>query len=670
MGYIEKRDILDYKFLSGLCVSSNGNRAVFKVSRACEAENNYQVQLYRLEVSEGGGRLSGALPLEGTVGVGDFCFVDPDHIIFSALKGDDRDRVAQGEFLTVFYSMNLNTGAVEERFRVPLKNAAIELAGPGRFLLTAVGIKDRPDVERMSGEEKERVLRELKAQNDFVVCDELPFMFDGRGYMNGQRRRLYLYCEADGRCIPVTEPLFETSQSAVDPEGRYIAYSGVTYDRFYVRSHGIYLYEIGTGTTKTLLAPGSFQIMGLGFLNGRLVVAAAPWNGEGAFPNHDLYTLALTGGRMEPVHFHREEDFGCKTCGDCKSGKMRTFQSQGGALYYITTKGTGASINRWAPGELFQRLSGPDFLPDSLAVSGEVVWAIGSGGGLQEVYRRKGDGLWERLTNLNDSALENRTVSAPVRYTFTDRDGFSVNGFVIEPADYDPGKSYPGILEIHGGPRAAFTHGFFHELQYLAGKGYFVFYCNPRGSAGGGEDFADIRGRRGTVDYNDLMEWTDFVLDKYKSIDPKRLGVMGGSYGGYMTNWIISHTKRFAAAVSMRSIADLTGSYGATDCGAWGTPGVYGGTPWANDERLREQSPFTYAMNIYTPTLFLHSFEDHRCNVTGAMQMYTALQLKGVPTRMCLFKNECHELSRSGRPASRLRRLEEIGAWMDRYLKL
>ena len=173
------------------------------------------------------------------------------------------------------------------------------------------------------------------------------------------------------------------------------------------------------------------------------------------------------------------------------------------------------------------------------------------------MYRRKGDGLWERLTNLNDSALENRTVSAPVRYTFTDRDGFSVNGFVIEPADYDPGKSYPGILEIHGGPRAAFTHGFFHELQYLAGKGYFVFYCNPRGSAGGGEDFADIRGRRGTVDYNDLMEWTDFVLDKYKSIDPKRLGVMGGSYGGYMTNWIISHTKRFAAAVSMRSIACL-----------------------------------------------------------------------------------------------------------------
>lgn len=669
MGYIEKRDILEYKFLSGLCVSPDGNSAVFKVSQACEAENNYKVQLYRLEYTKGCASPQDAQPLGKSQGAGDFCFLDPDHIIFSSLGDGDRERVAQGEFLTVFYTMDLRNGTVEERFRVPLKNAAICPAGQGRFLLTAVGIKDRPDVEHMSGEDKQKVLKELRSQSDFIVCDELPFMFDGRGYINGQRRRLYLYSEADGSCVPVTEPLFETSQSAVDPEGRYIAYSGVNYDRFYVRSHGIYLYEIETGVTQTLLAPGSFQIMGLEFMNGQLVVAAAPWNGEGAFPNHDLYILSLNGGRMEPGYFHREEDFGCKTCGDCKSGKMRTIQSQDGALYYITTRGTGAFIKRWVLGEAPQCLNEPDFLPDSLGVSGEAVWAIGSRGGLQELYRRDGDGQWEQLTGLNGSALENRTVSLPRKYTFIDRDGFSVNGFVIEPVDYDPRKSYPGILEIHGGPRAAFTHGFFHEMQYLAGKGYFVFYCNPRGSAGGGEDFADIRGCRGTVDYNDLMEWTDFVLDKYKSIDRKRLGVMGGSYGGYMTNWIISHTKRFAAAVSMRSIADLTGSYGATDCGAWGTPGVYGGTPWANDERLRDQSPFTYAMNIYTPTLFLHSFEDHRCSVTGAMQMYTALQLKGVPTRMCLFKNECHELSRSGRPQSRLRRLEEIGAWMDRYLR-
>ena len=670
MGYIEKRDILEYQFLSGLCVSPGGGNAVFKVSQACEAENNYKVRLCRVSAAAGGAPPSGEVFLEGTEGAGDFCFLDEEHLIFSALKGEDRERAAGGEFLTVFYTMDLNTGLVEERFRVPLKNASIRPAGSGRFLLTAVGIKNRPDVEHMAEAEKQKALAKLRDERDFIVCDELPFMSDGQGYINGRRRRLYLYGEADQSLSAVTEPLFETSQYAVDPEGRYIAYSGVCYDRFYVRSHGICLYEIATGANRTLLAPGSFQIMGLEFLDGRLAVAAAPWNGEGAFPNHSLYTLSLEGGNLEPGYFHRNEDFGCKTCGDCKSGKMRTVQSQDGALYYIATRGTGAFINCWKPGGPPSRLSEEEFLPDSLAVCGEAVGAIGSRGGLQEIYRRDGAGVWERLTGINDAALKDKAISHPRKYTITDRDGFEINGFVMEPADYDPDKFYPGILEIHGGPRAAFTHGFFHEMQYLAGKGYFVFFCNPRGSAGGGEDFADIKGRRGTVDYDDLMEWTDFVLSEYKAIDRKRLGVMGGSYGGYMTNWIISHTKRFAAAVSMRSIADLTGSYGATDYGAWGTPGVYGGTPWANDERLRGQSPITFAVNVETPTLFLHSFEDHRCNVAGAMQMYTALQLKGVPTRMCLFQNECHELSRSGRPRSRLRRLEEIAAWMDKYLKV
>ena len=135
-----------------------------------------------------------------------------------------------------------------------------------------------------------------------------------------------------------------------------------------------------------------------------------------------------------------------------------------------------------------------------------------------------------------------------------------------------------------------------------------------------------------------------------------------------MTNWIITHTKRFRAAVSMRSISNIAGDYGVTDFGIWGTPGVYGGTPWNHEEKLREQSPYSYAMNVTTPTLFLHSFEDHRCTISGAMQMYSALQIKGVPTRMCLFRRSCHELSRSGLPRSRIRRLQEIMAWVGLYL--
>ena len=118
----------------------------------------------------------------------------------------------------------------------------------------------------------------------------------------------------------------------------------------------------------------------------------------------------------------------------------------------------------------------------------------------------------------------------------------------------------------------------------------------------------------------------------------------------------------------MRSISNIVGDYGATDYGVWGTPSVYGGTPWNHPERLREQSPYTYAMDVTTPTLFLHAFEDYRCTLSGAMQMYSALQIKGVPTRMCLFRGACHELSRSGAPRSRSRRLRELAAWVDRYL--
>lgn len=307
------------------------------------------------------------------------------------------------------------------------------------------------------------------------------------------------------------------------------------------------------------------------------------------------------------------------------------------------------------------------FIPDSIAVCHNEVLATGTAGGLQELFRIDNDDL-HCISNINTEVLRNKIVNPPHKLQFKNSDGLIISGFVIEPAGYEPDKKYPGILEIHGGPRTAFTAGFFHEMQFLAGKGYFVFFCNPRGSAGCGEAFADIRTRWGTVDFTDVMEWTDFVLEQYPAIDASSLAVMGGSYGGYMTNWCITHTNRFRAAVSMRSVANLFSDYGATDYSIWGTPGVHGGTPWSNAELLKKQSPYAYAMNITTPTLFLHSFEDYRCSLSGAMQMYSAMQKIGVPTRMCLFRSANHELSRSGPPRSRIRRLKEIAAWVDRYL--
>ena len=661
MQAVARDDFLNYRMFSALELAPDGQSAVFCLSQAVRERNGYDSALWRCT---GGG----IEEIPGTASARSFCFLDAHRILFPGVwEKADRDYVEAGGWLTVFLERDLESGACKESFRVPLKGASARVVRPGLFLLACVRDNARPDIESLAPEEREDALAAWREEADFEVCDELPFLSDGRGFINKKRHALYLYDAGRGELSPLTEPCFETSHAAVSDDGRYIAFSGVAYDRYYVRSHGIYLYDTEQRQTATLLTPGSYQIMGLDFLDGELVTAAAAWNGEGPFPNHDLYTLPLSGGEMRLRHAHTGEDFGNKTCSDCRYGGGTTFRVSGGYLYYFTTCDTAAFINRWRPGQQPERLNGENFIPDSLAVGDGRILATGTAEGLQELFSLE-NGQPRPLSRINAQALEGRAVSRPQKYQFRDRDGFLISGFVLEPVDYDPQKKYPGILEIHGGPRAAFSGGFFHEMQYLAGKGYFLFFCNPRGSAGRGEAFADIRACRGSVDFMDVMAWTDFVLEHYPALDPDRLAVMGGSYGGYLTNWCITHTRRFRAAVSMRSISNIVGDYGATDYGVWGTPGVYGGTPWNHPERLREQSPYTYAMDVTTPTLFLHAFEDYRCTLSGAMQMYSALQIKGVPTRMCLFRGACHELSRSGAPRSRSRRLRELAAWVDRYL--
>jgi len=204
----------------------------------------------------------------------------------------------------------------------------------------------------------------------------------------------------------------------------------------------------------------------------------------------------------------------------------------------------------------------------------------------------------------------------------------------------------------------------------LAAAGYAVIFSNPRGSDGRGNEFADIRSAYGSRDYQDLMEVTDAALERFDFIDRDKLGVTGGSYGGYMTNWIIGQTDRFKAAVSHRSIANWISMFGTTDIGYYFVEDQYqGATPWSGMDKLWEGSPLKYADRVSTPTLFIHSEEDYRCWLTEGLQMFTALKYHGVESRLCLFKGENHELSRSGRPKSRIRRLKEMLDWFDKYLK-
>ena len=252
---------------------------------------------------------------------------------------------------------------------------------------------------------------------------------------------------------------------------------------------------------------------------------------------------------------------------------------------------------------------------------------------------------------------------------FLNTDGVDIDGFVMKPVGYEPGKRYPGILHIHGGPKMVFGPGFHHEMQLWAASGFFVCYCNPRGSCGKGNAFADLQGKYGEVDFRDLMEFMDEVLRRYPEIDADRMGVAGGSYGGFMTNWVIGHTDRFRCAVSQRSIANYVGDYLLSDIGYYYVPDQQLGTIWEHPERLWKASPLTYADRVKTPTLFIHADKDYRCTLANGLEMFAVLKLHGVESKLCMFYGENHGLSREGKPSNRISRLSEILRWMDEHLK-
>ena len=230
---------------------------------------------------------------------------------------------------------------------------------------------------------------------------------------------------------------------------------------------------------------------------------------------------------------------------------------------------------------------------------------------------------------------------------------------------------YPCILEMHGGPRGAYGDGIFHEFQVLASMGYTVIYTNPRGSAGYEESFTTaVMGHYGEVDYEDFMDFTDEALRKSPWIDSNRLGLTGGSYGGYMTNWIITQTDRFKAAVTFRSICNWVSKFGVSDIGFMQPETISGEkTYWgpALIEQMKH-SPLYYVDRVKTPCLIVHSEQDYRCPMDQGEQWFTALKLNDVPTKLVRFPDENHELSRSGKPKHREERLQHLVGWFKEYL--
>lgn len=274
-----------------------------------------------------------------------------------------------------------------------------------------------------------------------------------------------------------------------------------------------------------------------------------------------------------------------------------------------------------------------------------------------------------KITNFNSNLLLKMNISVPQRFEFKASDGKPIEGWILKPPNFRKGEKYPVILNIHGGPKSAFGYAFMFEHQFFASKGFVIVYPNPRGSDGYSEEFADIRGKYGERDFQDIMECIDYVISRYEFIDQNRMGVTGISYGGFMTNWIITHTDRFKAAISQNGIADWTAFFGTTDIGFYFAPDQIGEDPWHNADGYRSKSPLTYAQNVKTPVMFIHSLEDYRCWVDQAIAFFTALKYLGKETELILFTEGSHVFSRVGKPSHRIKRLEYMLRWFEKYLK-
>ena len=288
---------------------------------------------------------------------------------------------------------------------------------------------------------------------------------------------------------------------------------------------------------------------------------------------------------------------------------------------------------------------------------------------LDDLYAAAPDGSGERqLTHLNAELWNGLELAAVERMPYRSTDGWEIDGFLVKPAGWQPGKKYPLVLSIHGGPAGQYGVDWYHEFQVYAARGWAVFFCNPRGSTGYGQKFErGILNNWGGMDYADVMAGLDAAIRQNPWIDTGKLGVTGGSYGGYLTNWILGHTTRFQAAVTLRSVSNFISDDGTRD-GAYGHQDDFKGFLFDDFEQYWDASPLKYARNVKTPTLILHSDNDYRVPLEQGEQWFRALKHYGVNAEFVIFPRENHNLTRTGEPKHLVESLNWQCYWFDRFL--
>lgn len=625
-------------------------------------ENAYTSQVYILN------NKSGELKQITSINsVGAYAWEDENTILFPALRNEKvKEAVKDGKQCMSYYALSLNGGEAEELFRLPIKGGKLNPIGKGLYAVIDSYDNDRPIVEGLSEEEQQKKINAYNNRH-YEHFKEIPYAVNGEGYVSRKRKRLYLYDSNINELKAITAPMFNVVGMKIS-DGK-ILYVGQEFKDVKGLKNGVYVFDTNTNTNVCILEKDKYIVKGFELYQNQVILNLTDALSYGNGENGDFYTIDIDTKEMKLLSEHQHHCIGNTVTSDVKMGVGQTTKVDGEYIYYTSTVDMDCIIERihipTGKQEKVTQTGSVDFID---VKDGNIVCVAFLGDRLPEVYTVENGTLCKK-THLNDHILEEYKISEPEYIESKGSSKWEIQGYVYKPVDYEVGKKYPAVLVIHGGPRLTYGPYFMHEMQVFASAGYFVFFCNPRGSEGRGNAFADIRKQFGDIDYIDFMEFTDTVLEKYTDIDKTKLAVEGGSYGGFMTNWIIGHTNRFAVACAQRSIANWSGMEGTTDIGYYFCKGQTGASHMENHELQWKQSPLAYADKCVTPTLFLHGEKDYRCYMQEAFQMFSALKIHGCPTKLCLFEGENHELSRSGRPKQKLQRLVEMLDWFSVYIK-